>query len=274
MGDAIMNDDFLKNYKKQPRPEFARSLRLKLLQQGETRMKPIKPIFRYVFATLLIGLVSVAAVPTARAQVMKIFQPVVYFMYTTEPMPASTTPGIAAPISGEFAIEDIMDLASAQAQVGFKTLLPTWLPEGFVLSQNRAAVMRAQDKVIGLHVYWESDTSRIDLYATPDEGQATLPDVENSKKIEVNGQTAVLVNLGAPSQVDAGQTVEVSPLSEQTNGPSQLGLSQVDAGQNETVIPVSAQTYVLEFTQDGVRYTITVSAVTEDDLIKVAESLQ
>lgn len=275
MGDVTMNDDFLKNYKKQPRPEFARSLRLKLLQQGETRMKPNKPIFHYAIAALLIGLVSVAAVPSARAQVMKIFQPAVYFMYTTEPMPASTTPGIAAPISGEVATEDIMDLASAQAQVGFKTLLPTWLPEGFVLSQNGAAVMRAQDKVIGLHVYWESDTARIDLFATPDEGQAALPDVENSKKIEVNGQPAVLINLNVVTlpQSDAGEPVEVIPL-EQTNGPSQMGPSQVDAEQTETVIPVSAQTYVLEFMQDGVRYTITVSAVSEDDLIKVAESLQ
>ena len=248
MGDVTMNDDFLKNYKKQPRPEFARSLHLKLLQKGDSRMKPIKPIFRYVFASLLIGLVSVAAVPSARAQVMKIFQPVVYFVYTTEPIPTSTTPGLAAPISGEEVIEDTMDIASAQAQVGFKTLLPTWLPEGFVLSQNGAAIMRAPDKVIGLHVYWESDTSRIDVYATPEEGETILPDVENSKKVEVNGQTAVLVNLGVPSQADAGQTA--------------------------TVIPLSAQTYELEFTQDGVRYTITVSAVSEDDLIKVAESLQ
>lgn len=243
-----MNDDFLKNYKKQPRPEFARSLRLKLLQKGDSRMKLVKPIFRYVFAALLVGLVSVAAVPSVRAEVVKIFQPMVYFVYTTEPIPTSTTPGLAAPISGEDATEDTMALDAVEEQVGFKTLLPTWLPEGFVLSQNVASIMRASDKVIGLHVYWESDTSRIDVYATPEEGETTLPDVENSKIVEVNGQTAVLINLGALSQVDAGQTA--------------------------TVIPLSEQAYVLEFTQDGVHYTITGNTVTEDDLIKVAESLQ
>jgi hypothetical protein len=252
MGDVTMNDDFLKNYKKQPRPEFARSLRLKLLQKGDSRMKPIKPIFRYVFAALLIGLMSVAAVPSVRAQVEKIFQPVVHFMYTTEPAPTSTTPDLAAPFSGEEAIEDTMDLASAQAQLGFKTLLPKWLPEGFVLSQNKASIMRAPDKVIGLHVYWESDIARIDLYATPEEGESTLSEVKGSKKVEVNGQTAVLVHVG--------------------------GKENEDTEHAALIIPMDG--YMLEFTQDGVSYIITVSAaskddlISEEDLIKVAESLQ
>jgi hypothetical protein len=196
-----MNDDFLKNYKRQPRPEFARSLRLKLSQKEKPRIKPVRLVLNYAFAALLIAVLSVAALPAARAKIASLFNSMVCVVYTTGPLPESTTPGVAVPISGEDVTEDELDLASALAKLGFAALLPTWLPDG--LSRHGAGVMHAQGRVVGLHVYWESDRSRIDLYAVPKEGETTLPDVENSKKIEVNGQTALMITLDKQLQLYA-----------------------------------------------------------------------
>ena len=176
MGDVTMNDDFLKNYKKQPRPEFARSLRLKLLQKGDSQMKLVKPIFRYAFATLLIAVLAVAAIPSARAKAGDVIK-IAYIFLSSGPVPVTTDPPVEVDIQGgtigttpKFDVQT-MSLADAQAQFEAVILLPAWSPNGYVLDKENVEITFVDNKAYQLHMRWSNGESQIELYATVDAQQ-------------------------------------------------------------------------------------------------------
>lgn len=191
-----MNDNFLKSYKKQPRPEFARSLRLKLLQQGETRMKPVRPIFRYAIAALLIAVLSVAAIPTARAQASEVIEGV-YVLLSSGVVPITTDPPVVVEVEGQDGTIgsttniDVRNMSLADAQTQFETVipLPAWSPNGYVLDKENVEVTFVDDKASSLHIYWSNGESQIELYATVDAQQDEPQSVTEQSGDAVTGTT-------------------------------------------------------------------------------------
>jgi hypothetical protein len=187
-----MSNDFLKKYKKQPRPEFARSLHSKLLKQGEVQMKPVKPILRYAFIALLAAAVSVAAVPAARARAGEVFEKVADILFiSSDTLPGNgETPVVMMMVDGEANPEDVMPLMDAKDELSFTTLSPAWLPEGYILNENEAGVLRISDDVaVGLHIKWTRGEEQIDFYAIRAEDNEPLG---AGQQTEVNGNPAII----------------------------------------------------------------------------------
>ncbi len=245
-----MNDDFLKKYKKQPRPEFARSLRLKLSHQGETKMRPARPILKYALTASLIAVLSMAAVPSARAQAIQAFENLSEIVFISiGPLPQnSEQPTIIEIRPGQF-----MNLEEARAQAKYPVLIPTWSPEGYTLADNEVSVTSLKNEVVGLNIKWQSEQEVIFLYVTPaNEEGLTPPQGGDVIEMEVNGEAAFLFS--------SEFSISAAPLPDGTPGP--------DVVINQTTPIVS-----LSWIQDGVQYNLS-GSLSAEDALKMAESMR
>jgi len=244
-----MNDEFLKNYKKQPRPEFARSLKMKL-KQGET-MKSFKPILRYAAIFLLVAIALVAAVPAARAQAAEAFE-VVFISFA--PLPGnSEQPTVIFWEAGEAAPGETLPLSEARERVSFPLLIPGWSPEGYVLAENEVTVILLKDDAVGLNFKWESEQGVISLIVSS-AGEDGLEALQSGDvtELEVNGNPAFLtMNEFSVSAV---------PLTDGTPG-SDIVVDQI--------YPIASLSWI----QDGVQYNLS-GSLSQEDALKMAESLQ
>ncbi len=217
-------------------------------------MRSWKPLLRYALIALFVLMVSVAAVPAARAQAGDVFNKVVDIIFVgSGPLPTGPdAPTIISLENGKPNPEEVMALTEAQQQLSFTPMLPTWSPDGYVLNENEAAVMSAEEQVIGLHVKWNNGENQIDLYAVKFEGEPTLPDIEGAQKVEVNGVPALLT------------TTSISVYIPQ---------SQTDTQGSGTVIVGDAAVNGLQWIQDGISYNLN-GAIPAEDLLRMAESMQ
>lgn len=241
-----MNDDFLKNYKKQPRPEFARSLQIKL-KQGET-MKSFKPLLRYAMLMLLLAFVLIAAVPTARAQAAQVFAAV--FM-SSEPLPQNSEQPVLE--GSELVPVEMVSLAEAHEQLNYPLLLPIWAPEGYVLAEDEVTLVSLRDEVMGVYVRWFSEEGVITLMINPvDQNGLVRPQGGEVTELEVNGNPAFLMR--------SEFSVSAVPMTDGTPGP-------------DIVINPTSPIISLSWIQDGVQYDLS-GSLSEEDILRMAESLQ
>lgn len=139
-------------------------------------MKPVRSIFRYAIAALLIAVLSVAAVPAARAQASEVIK-VVYVFLSTGPVPVTNDPPVEVDSQGgtigvapKIDVQ-IMSLADALAKFDTIIPLPAWSPDGYVLDKENVEVTFVDNKAYQLHIHWSNGESRIDLYVTVDAQQ-------------------------------------------------------------------------------------------------------
>lgn len=251
-----MNDDFLKNYKKQPRPEFAKSLQIKL-KQGET-MKSFRPILRYAMLMLLIAFALIVAVPAARAQAAQAFE-VVFISFASLPQNSEQPTilyfedGELAPSAGELVPSETVSLAEAREQADFPWLLPTWAPEGYALAEDEVTVISLKDEVVGLNVRWDNEQGVITLMVNPaDENGLVPPQGGDVTEIEVNGNPAFFMS--------SEFSISAVPMTNGTPGPD-IVIDQI--------YPIQSLTWI----QDGVQYNLS-GSLSKEDALRMAESLQ
>lgn len=244
-----MNDNFLKNYKKQPRPEFARSLHMKL-KQGET-MKTFKPILRFAMLMLLVAFALIAAVPAARAQAAEAFE-VVFISFVALPQ-NSDQPTVLFLEDDKLMPSETVPLAEAREQVDYSLLLPTWAPEGYVLAEDEVTMVSLKDEVVGLNIRWDHEQGVITLMVNPaDENGLVRPEGGEVTELEVNGNPGFLMSNEL--------SISAVPMTDGTPGP-------------DIVIDQTLPIVSLSWIQDGVQYNLS-GSVSKEDILRMAESLQ
>jgi len=244
-----MNDNFLKNYKKQPRPEFARSLHMKL-KQGET-MKTFKPILRFAMLMLLVAFALIAAVPAARAQAAEAFE-VVFISFAALPQ-NSDQPTVLFLEDDKLMPSETVPLAEAREQVDYSLLLPTWAPEGYVLAEDEVTMVSLKDEVVGLNIRWDHEQGVITLMVNPaDENGLVRPEGGEVTELEVNGNPGFLMSNEL--------SISAVPMTDGTPGP-------------DIVIDQTLPIVSLSWIQDGVQYNLS-GSVSKEDILRMAESLQ
>lgn len=244
-----MNDDFLKHYKKQPRPEFARSLHMKL-KQGET-MKPLRPILRYAAIAVLVAIALIVAVPKVRAQAAQAIE-VVFISFASLPE-NSEQPTILYLEDAELAPSKTVSLAEAREQAGYPLLLPTWAPEGYALAEDEVTVISLNDETVGLYIQWNSEQGVITLMVNPaGENELAPPQGGDLTELEVNGNPAYLMT--------SEFSISAVPVTDGTPGP-------------DIVVDQIYPIVTLSWKQDGIQYNLS-GGFSQEDALRMAESLQ
>ncbi len=146
-----MNDDFLSKFRQSPRPEFAQFLYAKLMQDAKAKPMISRHLIakRITFALAALCLafaLTIALSPTIRAAALAAMDDIiakitvrgVTVLVVDEPSPAPTTEGSE---SNESYAEVWTPLSPADisADYPFFAKLPTWVPSGYTL-QKRAAL--------------------------------------------------------------------------------------------------------------------------------------
>jgi hypothetical protein len=138
-----MNDEFLTQFRKTPRPEFVASLYQRINEPMQTKTRP--PIMR--FATLTLSLfvltTTVFLSPSVRAFAQSMLREIGGYAFTQgvpQPVDASKLPSsiniidTSTSTSIELTSDSVVanDLVSADQLAGFMVLTPSYLPSGYI----------------------------------------------------------------------------------------------------------------------------------------------
>jgi hypothetical protein len=135
-----MNDDFLKKYRKPPRPQFAAELYERISEPMETQPKLLYRR-RTALAMASIGLILILAIlisPPVRAFADQVLRQIGVFTLVDEsaragagePVDAPPVPTAEPPAAGQS--RRATDAAGAGSLAGFTVLAPTYLPDGYI----------------------------------------------------------------------------------------------------------------------------------------------
>lgn len=236
-----MNDQFIKDYRKEPRNAAIQELQNRFtLNEVKNTSIVRKPITISVFLLILaLILVPVFSSPV-RGQVGEWVRQIGgIFIKETDNYPGSKEPVQTLP-NNQLSLED------AQSQLPFKIDLPTWVPEGFNLHEN---VNVTHFPGVSSTVYIDWDTSSHSVLSLiiqqRIDGQpgSMIIGGGGSEEVQINGQPAVLFR-GAWN-------------ADKKQWDSELRLLTLSWQRNE-----------LTYTLQGLETDISVS-----DLIRVAESI-
>jgi hypothetical protein len=200
-----MNDDFLHQYRKPPRREFADRLfrQISAANRRHEMLTQIKPLSRRLalsFAALcLVFTLALAVSPAARAKFLDVVRPVggLTFIETLD-YPGSKGPEKLFP-------EQKVTLAQAQESFPASFSLPAYVPQGMVFNPEDVTLMNSPKyDVAYVYMYWEiqrEDRSmgRIGLrvfhrleQAQPGQGD-WIVGPGSVEEVQINGQPAGLV---------------------------------------------------------------------------------
>lgn len=190
-----MNDDFFTRFRKPPRQEFV----LALYKRINTPMNKLSNIpFRRAMAALALGLALIAVfassstVRAALATLMREIGGITYIQpeETTDeatPPPDEPSPRVR---------EEPISFAEMQEKVPFAISLPTWAPDGYVMSQT--AILRYFDGNLQMvYISW-SGPNFVDGPITMLVGQRVNweVDLDHLQEIQIDGQPAGLTHGG------------------------------------------------------------------------------
>lgn len=133
-----MDDHFLKKFRKNPRPEYARELYQRLNQSGSQRrfslsIDPSKVLFKGVIAFSLVAVFTLMMlIPGALARSLGPnvhYLPGSTILRETDRLGSSLAYSVATPHGKVVSVQNLLD---ARRLAGFQFRVPSWLPENIV----------------------------------------------------------------------------------------------------------------------------------------------
>ncbi len=193
-----MNDDFLTRFRRPPPHEFCETLYERITTEMNTQKKSVFP--RIMFATAL-GLALLAALvfsPSAQAALNRVVRQIggVTFLGPDEGTPVPESQITIVP-------DEVLSLSEAQAKLPYAISLPTWVPEGFKLS-NTVRITYFGTKYTPVDITWSgTDPMLGGILLTVGQPVNWVVDTDHLREVKVNGQAAGLT--GGNWDADSGQ---------------------------------------------------------------------
>jgi hypothetical protein len=198
-----MNEDFLTNFQKSPRREFAAALykRINIPMKTKSNLTFRRIIFAAAICVTL--LVAFAFSPVARAAWTYIFREIGGVTYLEEDPAAGPT---ATPLP-ESAItivpEDVLPLDEARTRVPFEISLPTWAPEGFVMGTS-VRISYFGNQYTPVYITWSGNDRMLgNIILSVGQRVSWLVDLDQLQEVQINGEPAGLT--GGGWDADTGQ---------------------------------------------------------------------
>ncbi len=194
------HDDFLTRLHEPPRPEFAATLYERLHDERSTAMPHqfVTPVarhaLRYVAALCLLCGVAAATSPGVRAGMLETVQRLrqiggATFVESNRGWDGAHQPTAVAGAPRSVAQIQRVSVAEARTRVPYAFGLPTWTPEGAVLTDQVEVVDGAS-----VILYWTFDGKHAFILRTyPPRGGTGLVGDGSTEAITVNGQPAALI---------------------------------------------------------------------------------
>lgn len=242
-----MNDDFLTKFRKTPRPEFVSSLYQRINRPMQTKTSP--HVMRFATLTLSLFIVLTMTLllsPYVRAFAQSLLRQIGGYTFTQgvpQPIDASKLPAAinivdtSTSTSIELTSESIVanDLVSAGNSAGFTVLTPSYLPFDYIPMDGGWRITTENNSTAVTNGYF--DTTKNYFFITQwkvGEGDTTKTFTrEEIVDVKVRGQNGVWLP---------------------------------DASTNSTSV-------ALVWAENGITYSIISSALSLDEILKVAESL-
>jgi hypothetical protein len=249
MGAMMQPDDqFLNVRYQEPKPEFAAAL-YQQLSQPTPKKRHAERLLRGVAysgiaALIVVGLMWLA-LPEVRAQVNRYVQNFITLYFGDVQLFVQRSDTITAS-TNEYAFQSghvettSMSISDAQALLPFD--VPTWAPEGFVLADTvKVSIYSFRDTMIALTWKREEDAIALTILDNPTP-EIPVGSSVSSRSVTVNDTEAVIFT---GSWIQEGDSMR-------------WGGEQIS----------------LVLSRDNVAYWLTSESVSEEDLIRMAESLE
>lgn len=194
------HDDFLTRFREPPRPEFAASLYARLHDERSTGMfaQYVTPVarqaLRYVAALCLLCGVAAATSPGVRAGMLEAVQRLRQIGGATLVESNRGWDGAHQPTSAAGAPRSVaqiqrVSVTEARKRVPYAFALPTWTPEGAVLTDQVEVIDGAS-----VIMYWTTNSEHAFILRTyPPGGGTGLVGDGSTEAVTVNGQPAALI---------------------------------------------------------------------------------
>jgi len=242
-------DDFLTQFREDPRPEFAEQLYRRIDKPMTTTNLNLPFVRRLALAgglSTLLLLALLALSPAARAFAGDLVRQIGAFTVAPfEAMPAATVAPTAEPPAASDAASAATG-AEASALAGFAVRQPSWLPDGYQPDGDWAIVPQGQG-VNAVRQYLAGQGEHFLIlnqyrYGSGDSYEQTYGDNESVSDVQVRGQQALAISGRLMDHPHDGET----------------GL-----------VP----TNWLMWEEGGINYTLFADDLTIDDLLRIAETL-
>jgi hypothetical protein len=191
-----MNDDFLTRYRKSPPREFSEALYKRI--NVPMNIKRTSSLRRLTFAAALcMALIAALAIsPAARAAFNGLIVEIGGMIFFESEESAKATPLPESQVT--LVPQETLTLTEAQARLPYDIHLPTWVPDGFKISSVVRVAHFPGASAPQVTITWygsDPDVGHIDLTIF---GQRIdwLVETDNVQEVEVNGQSAALVEGG------------------------------------------------------------------------------
>src|SRR4030095_8233798 len=144
----IMNDEFLTQYRKAPRPAFAKALYQRISQQSETTLTIWNRLTLRNASALLVLMVLVAAC-AYYAVSQTPYHKVGGIWLTVQKNYVCEFPSVSETTPEEIDVPEcpLLPLNEFREIMRFDFLVPTWAPEGFILNEDVCGTSSTSDSV-------------------------------------------------------------------------------------------------------------------------------
>lgn len=233
-------DDFLYQFRQEPRPEFVRQIRARFngpKRTSSARMQTSLRLAASAALTCMFAAVILLVSPEARAQVAE-FVDGIKFTYFDD-VTVRTIPRTRGPGASQVTIVPNDQLSIQEAQAVYRFQLPTWMPENYE-ARPFIKVFYYSEREIGMDYRWFSS----------DSSQLILSIFNNSTPQPVIGPNSDL------HEIRIGEETGAAWVGSWTDG---------EFGGNKRVIV---------WAEDDVSYYLSAYMLTEDELIRIAESFE
>lgn len=195
-----MNDEFLYQFRKPPRREFAEALYARISRDERRALKvPAARRVALVMMVLVVGLgLAVLSSPSARASLGEVITEVGGIIFKpTDEYPGSREAVKVRP-------ELTMTLEEAQETVPFAFSLPAWAPDGFEINSNVSLLPPTEySEHWQIFIRWQKgssgqegyETLNLEITYTPAGGRSLgyIVGMGSVEVVEIKGQLAALV---------------------------------------------------------------------------------
>ena len=195
-----MNDDYLTRYRKSPPREFSEALYQRINVPMSTKRTPSLRRLTFAAAVGIALIAALAFLPSARAAFNGLIVEVGGFTFIE---PDEAEQGTPIPESQITTVpEDFLPLEEARAKLPYEISLPTWVPDGFTMSNTVRITHWPQ--VTPVTITWNSSNPRAAIIELMifDRRMGWLVDTDDVSEVEVNGEPAALV--GGTWDADTG----------------------------------------------------------------------
>jgi hypothetical protein len=184
-----MSDEFLKQFRERPRPEFAEALYQKINRPRRSIIMLKRLAFTAIALALAVATLF-AVSPQARAAFLALIEEIggIDFVVTEE------YPGSGGRV--ETVPSEVVSLEEARQRLPYTFGLPTWVPEGYTLqSEVELLSTDGTESRNDVTLIWENEIgSRIYLYVRPGgEGRSWIVGPEGVEEVTLNGEPAALI---------------------------------------------------------------------------------